>query len=738
MQSHPSESHVIEPFRRAVRALAASTLCAGAVVAGLVALGGPAVGAANPTPSFVVADYGASKAFTFPMSANGNVAPAITNSSTGLAAPTGITLDAAGDLWVANDSAPTVVMYTASQLASSGSPTPAVTINTGNLPSAVALDAAGNLWVSNFNTAPGIEEYTKSQIQTSGSPTPAVSLSGSSTYAWGLTFDGAGNLWTGGYSSGGGLNEFTKSQLATSGSPTPAVTIAGIADPVMPTFDAQGDLWVSENTGTPAVDEFTPSQLTTSGSPTPAVQLTGGGLNRPAGLEFDTSGNLWVANFAAPSVSEYTKGQLTATGSPTPAATIAGTNTGFVEPAQLALSEAPVVTSVTPAAGPSGTVVTISGAGFLVGSSVSFGTTPATSVTYVSPYELQATAPAGAGTVDVTVSTSGGTSATSAADQFTLSGGGYWEVASDGGIFNYGTPFFGSQGGKHLNAPVVGIAGDPATGGYWEVAADGGVFGFNAPYLGGRGGQPLNAPIVGMAATKDGGGYWLVAKDGGIFNYGDAAFAGSMGGKHLNSPVVGIAADSATGGYWEVAGDGGIFNFNAPFLGSRGGQPLNAPVVGIAAGANGAGYWLVAKDGGIFNYGTPFLGSRGGQPLNAPVVGIATDVASGGYWEIASDGGIFNYGAPFLGGPRRPAAQCAGGGYRRRLNRDLFMPKSTWAAQVSEHYPPRWKVNIFSGSMRAARASALSSHSSNAGPCLGRYTSSMARRSSAHAGSSIG
>ena len=256
-----------------------------------------------------------------------------------------------------------------------------------------------------------------------------------------------------------------------------------------------------------------------------------------------------------------------------------------------------MVTSVTPAAGTSGATVTINGAGFLYGSSVNFGSTPATSVTYISPYELQANAPTGGGTVDVTVSTAAGTSATSSADQFTYTNSGYVEVASDGGVFNYGSPFYGSQGGKALNTPIVGIAGDPATGGYWEVAADGGVFSFNAPYEGSMGGKHLNAPIVGIAATADGGGYWLVAKDGGVFNFGDAKFYGSRGGQALNAPVVGIAADNATGGYWEVASDGGIFNYNAPFLGGRGGQALNAPVVGIAATASGSGYWLERAGG---------------------------------------------------------------------------------------------------------------------------------------------
>ena len=33
----------------------------------------------------------------------------------------------------------------------------------------------------------------------------------------------------------------------------------------------------------------------------------------------------------------------------------------------------------------------------------------------------------------------------------------------------------------HLNKPVVGIAADNATGGYWLVASDGGIFSFGAP-----------------------------------------------------------------------------------------------------------------------------------------------------------------------------------------------------------------------------------------------------------------
>jgi hypothetical protein len=233
-------------------------------------------------------------------------------------------------------------------------------------------------------------------------------------------------------------------------------------------------------------------------------------------------------------------------------------------------------------------------------------------------------------------------------------GAGYQLVASDGGIFNYGSAgFFGSTGNLHLNAPIVGMAPTPDGAGYWLVASDGGIFNYgDAAFAGSAGALHLNAPIVGMAATPDGGGYWLVASDGGIFSYGDAVFHGSAGALHLNAPIVGMAATPDGGGYWLVASDGGIFNYgDAVFFGSTGALHLNAPVVGMASSPDGAGYWLVASDGGIFNYGDAgFDGSAGALRLNAPVVGMDASTDGGGYWLVASDGGIFNYGdAGFFG-----------------------------------------------------------------------------------------
>ena len=230
---------------------------------------------------------------------------------------------------------------------------------------------------------------------------------------------------------------------------------------------------------------------------------------------------------------------------------------------------------------------------------------------------------------------------------------GYRLVAADGGVFSFCQSFLGSMGGQHLNAPMVGMAETQGGGGYWEVGSDGGIFNFgDATFHGSTGGLHLNAPVVGMAATQDGGGYWLVASDGGVFNYGDAGFYGSAGSIHLDKPIVGMAATPDGKGYWLVASDGGVFSYgDAKFYGSRGGQPLNEPIVGMAPSASGLGYWLVASDGGIFNYGdAAFYGSRGGQPLNKPIVGMAPSASGSGYWLVASDGGIFNYGDAVFNG----------------------------------------------------------------------------------------
>ncbi len=70
----------------------------------------------------------------------------------------------------------------------------------------------------------------------------------------------------------------------------------------------------------------------------------------------------------------------------------------------------------------------------------------------------------------------------------TPDGNGYWLVGADGGVFNFGDAGFygntytdgltGLKGSHSLNMPVMGIMATADGGGYWLVAKDGGVFNF--------------------------------------------------------------------------------------------------------------------------------------------------------------------------------------------------------------------------------------------------------------------
>jgi alpha-tubulin suppressor-like RCC1 family protein len=88
----------------------------------------------------------------------------------------------------------------------------------------------------------------------------------------------------------------------------------------------------------------------------------------------------------------------------------------------LAFGEAtPGVTGLTPGSGPAagGAEVTIAGTNLTGASAVHFGSAAASSFTVDSSSSITAIAPAGTGTVDVTVTTAAGTSATGASDRFT-------------------------------------------------------------------------------------------------------------------------------------------------------------------------------------------------------------------------------------------------------------------------------------------------------------------------------
>ena len=98
--------------------------------------------------------------------------------------------------------------------------------------------------------------------------------------------------------------------------------------------------------------------------------------------------------------------------------------------------------------------------------------------------------------------------------------------------------FEGSMGAVKLNKPVVAIVPDPDGQGYWQVATDGGVFSFKALFHGSMGDVVLNKPMRGMVPY--GSGYLMVAEDGGVFNFSDKPFSGSTGNNPPAVPMMSI------------------------------------------------------------------------------------------------------------------------------------------------------------------------------------------------------
>ena len=188
----------------------------------------------------------------------------------------------------------------------------------------------------------------------------------------------------------------------------------------------------SGTSGTVTADQYTytspPVPTVTGVSPASgpstggtAVTITGTGFAGALSVNFG-SGNP-SATYTVSSSSA-----ITATAPPGPLGTVdvTVTSAGGTSVASAAdeytyvAPPAPTVTGVSPGTGPIGTLLTITGTNLSGATAVDFGQdNPATTITVSNATTLYASAPPGTGSVDVTVTTPGGTSATSAADQFT-------------------------------------------------------------------------------------------------------------------------------------------------------------------------------------------------------------------------------------------------------------------------------------------------------------------------------
>ncbi len=209
-----------------------------------------------------------------------------------------LAFDSSGNLWVSVVWSGTVVEFTAAQLATGGTKTPAVEVTGLSAPAGIAFDRSGNLWVAS-NGDDRIVRVNAAHLAASGSGADLAvsSVSGGAvstalTAPLGIAFDGGGNLWV---NYNGTIAELPASALAGSGTATVEPPVQLVTDPAaLPTgiaFDEAGGLWLGYSAGTLA--RFDSTQLTGQGPAVPATVISSGDIG-PSG----STG--WVAIYPAP------------------------------------------------------------------------------------------------------------------------------------------------------------------------------------------------------------------------------------------------------------------------------------------------------------------------------------------------------------------------------------------------------------------------------------------------------
>lgn len=213
--------------------------------------------------------------------------------------------------------------------------------------------------------------------------------------------------------------------------------------------------------------------------------------------------------------------------------------------------------------------------------------------------------------------------------------GGYWLVASDGGVFAFGDAgFYGSLPGMgfapagasgsvpKLKAPIVGMVPSSDEGGYYMVASDGGVFAFGDAHFAGScpGIGGCKGSAVAVMTDASGNGYWLATSTGNVYTFGDAPYYGAPGNQGL--PVTSAVRTPDGGGYWILLADGTVYSYgDARYFGSAIGLGGLDTATAVFATADSGGYWVATANGAVNTYGdAPSDGSMATAHLNAPII----------------------------------------------------------------------------------------------------------------------
>jgi len=328
----------------------------------------------------------------------------------------GVAVDSHGNFFVANSNAAVYELPAPSYGFAS-------LIGTGQSgvdhPVGIAFDSQDNLFVADQRSGSGvILELTAA----SGYSTVKTITAGNLTQPAGVAVDSRGNL----YVTDSAANTLTEI-LAPDYTTAAVIDSTHFSAPLGVALDADDNIFVVD-TGNHALKEILALPAVTALAPA-AGPLAGGNPVTIAGVHLTGATAVSFGANAATNVTVVSDTQVTATAPAGSAGTVDVRVTTPNGPSIVAPSDryvygsAPAVSGVSPSSGAAagGYSVSIAGSNLGGASAVFFGVTAATSFQVLGNTLIGAVAPAGSAgtTVDVTVTTPDGTSATGASDQFT-------------------------------------------------------------------------------------------------------------------------------------------------------------------------------------------------------------------------------------------------------------------------------------------------------------------------------
>jgi hypothetical protein len=218
---------------------------------------------------------------TFANTTQGNFAPnsiSTLGGSFSFSNPTGMTIDASGDVFIADmgNHAVEKIPFTAGVY---GAPITLASSFTFNSPYGVAVDGAGNVFVSD-NGGQAMYEILAAGGYTTVNP---LGNSTSNSNPKGIAVDGAGNVYV------SGSNNAVYEILAAGGYTTVNELGGGFLNPGGVAVDAAGDIFVADSNNS-AIKEM-PAGCASSACVTQLASI-----GYPAGLAIDGAGDLYVAN----------------------------------------------------------------------------------------------------------------------------------------------------------------------------------------------------------------------------------------------------------------------------------------------------------------------------------------------------------------------------------------------------------------------------------------------------------